>query len=260
MEQYLVKDVPQLAYYFPDFISQEEESLLLGKIYNAPKPKWTQLSNRRLQNWGGLPHPKTNEDIRVTQKDRQPFVKIPWILKGMVSEKLPQWLSKYTDEIASLGVFEEKFPNHVLINEYLPGQGIMPHLDGPLFFPAITTLSLGSHTVLDFYQPLNDEKETRDSKSSASTCDETNTSSFESRYIMSILLQPRSLVVFKEDMYNHYLHGIQEKVTDTITQQTVIPDKNCKVAIGDTLERKTRISLTIRHFPKILKLKIGLGK
>ena len=33
-----------------------------------------------------------------------------------------------------------------------------PHLDGPLFYPTITTVSLGSHTVLDFYQPLNEER------------------------------------------------------------------------------------------------------
>ena len=37
------------------------------QVYAAPRPKWTQLAHRRLQNWGGVPH-----------------------LKGMVSETLPQ--------------------------------------------------------------------------------------------------------------------------------------------------------------------------
>ena len=34
-----------------------------------------------------------------------------------------------------------KGPNHVLVNEYLPGQGIMPHTDGPLFHPTIATVN-----------------------------------------------------------------------------------------------------------------------
>ncbi len=36
-----------------------------------------------------------------------------------------QWLSEMCAKISSLGVFGEKQPNHVLINEYTPGQGIM---------------------------------------------------------------------------------------------------------------------------------------
>lgn len=39
-------------YYIPDFITEDEEKFLLQQVYAAPKPKWTQLSNRRLQNWG----------------------------------------------------------------------------------------------------------------------------------------------------------------------------------------------------------------
>ena len=29
------------------------------------------------------------------------------------------------NKVGALGVFAEKLPNHVLVNEYLPGQGIM---------------------------------------------------------------------------------------------------------------------------------------
>ena len=50
--------------------------------------------------------------------------------------------------------FPENSPaNHVLLNEYTPGQGIMPHVDGNLFFPTITTVNLGSHAILKFYDP-----------------------------------------------------------------------------------------------------------
>jgi len=45
-------------YYVPDFINNQEEEQLLRNIYSAPKPKWTQLNNRRLQNWGGYPTTK----------------------------------------------------------------------------------------------------------------------------------------------------------------------------------------------------------
>nr|KAG5691630.1 hypothetical protein BaRGS_023801 [Batillaria attramentaria] len=36
------------------------------------------------------------------------------------------WLATYAKKISDLGAFEGKVPNHVLVNEYEPGQGIMP--------------------------------------------------------------------------------------------------------------------------------------
>ena len=36
-----------------------------------------------------------------------------------------QWLQTCMNKVGALGVFAEKLPNHVLVNEYLPGQGIM---------------------------------------------------------------------------------------------------------------------------------------
>lgn len=100
MDIYLIKNCPDTAYYIPNFISADEEKGLLKNVYESPKPKWTQLKNRRLQNWGGIPN-----------------------VKGMIAELIPHWLGSYCEKIAGLGVFEACKPNHILINEYLSGQG-----------------------------------------------------------------------------------------------------------------------------------------
>ena len=36
-----------------------------------------------------------------------------------------QWLHKYSAKVGALSVFSDVAPNHVLVNEYEPGQGIM---------------------------------------------------------------------------------------------------------------------------------------
>ncbi|XP_061452741.1 alpha-ketoglutarate-dependent dioxygenase alkB homolog 6 isoform X3 [Rhineura floridana] len=144
LEPFRVTQSPPLAYYVPDFITEAEEVYLLQQVYDAPKPKWTQLSGRRLQNWGGLPHPK-----------------------GMILEKLPPWLQAYADKVSSLEVFGGKLANHILVNEYRAGEGIMPHEDGPLYFPTVTTINLGSHALLDFYHPVSRGQQTEGKEVSA---------------------------------------------------------------------------------------------
>lgn len=46
-----------------------------------------------------------------------------------------------------------------MVNEYKSGQGIMTHFDGPLFYPIITIISCGSHTILEFYEAIDDNPE-----------------------------------------------------------------------------------------------------
>ncbi len=104
MNSYLIRKCPSTAYYIPSFIDESEEKSLLKSVYESPKPKWTQLKNRRLQNWGGLPN-----------------------VKGMIPETIPDWLNGYCDKIAKLGIFGGCVPNHILINEYLPGQGLLSY-------------------------------------------------------------------------------------------------------------------------------------
>ena len=227
LSDYQIAKAPDTVYYIPEFITVSEEKSLLDYVSRTPAPRWTQLANRRLQNWGGVPHPK-----------------------GMIAEKMPDWLQEYVDRVNDRGVFGEKnvgsgkptLANHVLLNEYQPGQGIMPHLDGPMFHPTISTISLGSHTVINFY---NEEGVN-------------NSLKFEDRLVTSILVQPRSLLVLQDSMYNRFLHGIEEIHEDKIGDN--ICNLENSTVIGSIIPRNKRVSLTIRHVPKTSKMKLKLGR
>lgn len=222
LKQFVLHDALPTVYYIPDFISEDQETFLLQQVYKSPKTKWTQLSGRRLQNWGGLPHPK-----------------------GMLAEKIPDWLQTFCEKISSLGAFNGKTANHVLVNEYKQGEGIMPHEDGPLYHPTVTTISLGSHTLLDFYRRIG---------SMEGDAPQTE----ENRYLFSLLVKPRSLLILQDDMYQCLLHGIQARTQDMLTDKVV----NLSAAVskpGETLIRDTRVSLTIRRVPKVIKTKLVLG-
>ena len=227
-----VKDSWPRAFYFPNYVTEDEEESLLQFISSSPKPKWQHLSNRRLQMWGGTP-----------------------TAKGMIAEPLPDWILPYTDKLVDLGAFTPASkPNHILINEYLPGQGIMPHEDGPYYHPVVTTISLGCYTFLDFFRPVP----------------ETENYSLENRYLFSLFLEPRSLVVLTEDMYKNCLHGIAPQCEDSVIVNHIanfdLLSKDTKdlltkhESLGTKLERTdTRVSVTIRNVPKIIKLNSHLS-
>ncbi|KAF6211994.1 hypothetical protein GE061_012512 [Apolygus lucorum] len=180
ISEFRLTNVPGELYYVPNFISEEEEKFILDKVYAAPKPKWVQLLNRRLQHWGGSPSKN-----------------------GMIVEPIPSWLQNFMDRINKLYIFEDKNvqTNHVLINEYLPGQGIMPHEDGPMFYPTIATINCGSSTVLRFEKKSSEANED-DSLSLPKTA--------------QVFLERRSLVIVKGHLYTNYLHSIEERNSDTI--------------------------------------------
>jgi len=210
--------IPENIYYVKNFIDANEERCLIDNVLSSPKPKWTVLSNRRLQNWGGLPHPK-----------------------GMVRQQLPQWLEKYALKLSQMNAFGGNTANHVLINEYLSGQGIMPHEDGPLFYPTVATINTGSHTLLDFY--------TKNSQTIEGDADPNP----QRIPVFSILLEPRSLVISQRDAYESYLHGIREVKSDVITDRIANLYLCDSHVIGEELERSTRFSFTIRFVPKVVK-------
>lgn len=131
-------------------------------------------------------------------------------------------------------------PNHVLINEYLSGQGIMPHKDGPAYFPMVCTISLGTALCLDLYETRSDG--TRDTQAFA-----------------KILQEPRSLLITTDLLYTDYMHGITEQIEDKNLNSTTVANWDLLRSRDDLIEgcvlRKTRTSLTYRDVIKVASVK-----
>ncbi|KLO17782.1 hypothetical protein SCHPADRAFT_900330 [Schizopora paradoxa] len=258
------------VHYIPNFVSEEEEEYIIRQINNAPKPKWKTLPNRRLQVWGG----------EITKSGK------------LLKQPLPAFLNKFPDIISrlrGLGVFKDSKigqPNHVIVNEYLPGQGIMPHEDGPRYHPVVCTISLGSHTVVNYYRYLAQEKQSspesvKEGVESASDGKPGAPRPIDTKPVLSVLLEPRSLVITSSELYAQHLHGISPVVEDKFTalnseddaleDETGEADSNSNedrilvanaallgganereaVLKGSVLERSTRISLTCRSVEQV---------
>lgn len=179
----------------------------------------------------------------------------------MLAELMPEWLQTFVDRVNSLGVFNSQKANHVLVNEYKSGQGIMPHRDGPLFLPIITTISLGSHIVLEFSKCHDNTNQNISTETTAPT---TSLHAYKSgiydksKDYFKLILEPRSLLILKDNLYSDYLHSISNIKADVLCEQ-ICNFKNCELAykLGDRLQRGTRISLTIRCVPKTSRIKLS---
>ncbi|PNH63879.1 hypothetical protein VD0001_g9025 [Verticillium dahliae] len=229
-----ITTLPASAFYIPNFLSEEEEASILQKIAEAPKPRWKQLTHRRLQTWpSDLVHDK------------------------LIDAPLPRWLEtpivtrlcdlRRSNDDASDSLFSDsphKRPNHVLINEYPPGLGIMPHKDGSAYHPVVCTVSLGASLCLNLHQSKDD-------------------GALDPKPIWRILQEPRSLLITTDALYTDYLHGIAdleqdvELSADTVANWALLGSPE-SFSEGHNV-RATRTSLTYRDVMKVSKLGSKFG-
>jgi len=122
--------------------------------------------------------------------------------------ELPKWIIPFANRLHQVGL-TPKIADQLIVNEYKQGQGIATHIDcEPCFGDTIISLSLGSTCVLEFVNKKSNEK-------------------------IDVLLEPRSLVVLKDDSRYKWTHGIVGRKSDIFN--------------GSKFERSTRISLTFRN-------------
>ncbi|KAI9664040.1 MAG: hypothetical protein M1821_007531 [Bathelium mastoideum] len=238
-----IHGLPPSFYYIPNFITAEEESQLLTKI---PSNRWITLTHRRLQ-----PHPSKLTASNV-----------------LLSAPLPPFLSDpILPRFKEYGVFQNTphgAPNHVLLNEYRRGEGIMLHEDGAAYAPVVATVSLGGSVVLDLVekQPhkdicdsTHDERETDDDKLENGNGEKEKRVEEGTRY--HILQEPRSLLITTGNGYMDFMHGIAEVQRDeNIGLDTIVNWEllgNSQEFENGVNERVTRTSLTYRDVLKVSK-------
>uniref|UniRef100_A0A453E3S2 Alpha-ketoglutarate-dependent dioxygenase AlkB-like domain-containing protein n=1 Tax=Aegilops tauschii subsp. strangulata TaxID=200361 RepID=A0A453E3S2_AEGTS len=94
----------------------------------------------------------------------------------------------------------------------------MPHQDGPAYFPVVAIISLASPVVLDFtpHGKLRELEHTYLQNTQSDELQESNGSykvegtKEAGPASSSLLLMPCSLLIFKDQAYTDFLHGIQD--------------------------------------------------
>lgn len=142
-------------------------------------------------------------------------------------------------------------PNHCLVNEYKPGQGISMHEDGNAYWPVVATVTLGGYGVLDVRRkrcsiPAGDQASLRSRREPVEK--------------WRILQERGSLLITRGDVYENCLHGIEEVERDEGLEECanwgmVVRKEEFEGGRG---ERATRVSLTFRDVLRVKKLGKGV--
>lgn len=176
------------------------------------------MSHRRLKVYGGTP-------------DSQ----------GTHQRPLPTWIDDFLTEciepfLASTPPLDEtqksRKADHVLLNEYSEGMGIGAHFDGPLYHERVLVMNLQSPATMYFYH----------------IHEKTLVEAF------SLVLEPRSLLIFEGTLYNELKHGIPNATHDDLSGKNAPQNLNhlsapvkALLASGNPLARGElpRLSLTL---------------
>lgn len=170
----------------PEFLSLSEHDQLLASIDKQP---WSAALSRRVQQYGFA------YDYKGLSKVLAPTTAIPAALTPLMTA------------LVAKGHMPRE-PEQVIINEYLPGQGIAPHIDQTYHFgPAVCSVSLGSACVMEFKH-----KHTGETK--------------------SLILEPRSALVLIGAARYDWLHSIPKRQTDQVGTRKI--------------QRTRRVSVTFR--------------
>ncbi|KAG5490650.1 hypothetical protein JKF63_00772 [Porcisia hertigi] len=230
LAQYAVGTIPGI-YYIPDYISAAEETQMLKFVKETPQELKSKLTKRTCQEWG----------CTMCETCQKSFVS---------DANMPPWVQECIDMQVYDGLFTPTtFPNSVRIHEYQQGEGIGPHCDGPIYVPMVTVLSLASPCLMSFYpkQPLY---ESQPMNHYNDTFKFTEGDIGKKVPLQSVVMEPRSLLIFTGEGYYHYPHGVSDKAEDVLVPEVVGEVVNRRFLRDPNVQsipRKYRASITTRN-------------
>ncbi len=195
-------EVPKGLHYFPNFLTSAEGKHLFDDLLTSSK--WTGVSasdNARQVIQYGYTYSYTGGPLKATEP-------IPQNLIELLTTKFedPKWKS-----LCSVLEDGSDHPEQLIINRYLPGQGIAPHIDHLINFgDVITCITLGSGVTIKFTRP--------------------------GYHTYSIYVEPNSVYVMSGDARFEWKHSIDANKNDKVNNKVV--------------SRGTRMSLTFRTVNK----------
>ncbi len=152
-----------------NFLSKQEQAEILSQV---DKQEWILDLKRRVQHYG------YKYDYRRRSIDL-----------SMSLGPLPDWLKSLQSFVSKVSDIKGDF-DQVIVNEYLPGQGIAHHVDcEPCFGELIVTLSLGSSCIFELVNLKNKEK-------------------------LEYFLEPGDLVSMSRESRYEWKHGIPARKSD----------------------------------------------
>ena len=121
------------------FLTPEQQAHCIHRI-DAAESEWRNDLSRRVQHYGW----------RYDYKARA-------ITPDMHIGALPDWLAQVAQKLYDETKLFDRVPEQVIVNEYLPGQGIATHIDHPGFGPTVCMVSLLDDWEMDFSENWKDK-------------------------------------------------------------------------------------------------------
>jgi alkylated DNA repair dioxygenase AlkB len=181
--------------FMDNYISATEHEQIVHAIDNEP---WLDDLKRRVQHYG----------FKYNYKSRS-------IDHNMYIGALPAWSHQLCRRLVDDRLINYS-PDQIIVNEYLPGQGIANHIDcEPCFNDTIISLSLISSCVMDI---INKD--------------------YPSRRV-EMLLPPGSLVVLSGEARYRWTHGIAGRRVDEFNGQRIVRERRISLTFRKVILRET---------------------